>query len=456
MRRDSIARSTPFRLALGFGAMFFVAFLITGVMAFLLMRWQMYQRHDEQINETYSSIAGAYKDDLNDFLDAVRSNITASRRHHLILLVTNSNGQVLAGNVRPIKIPDGWSTISGAQLGLDRDLGYRLLAGHVRDVRLVVGQSYQDIDDLEGMALAGFAWTSLVVALLALVGGILVGLRARRRFGAVSETMGRVAHGELGARIPLLGRGDDIDLLSADINDALERLQMSIEGLRQVSNNIAHDLKTPLNRLRITIEEAIRKAERGKAVTEDLYAAVEEMERANHTFDALLRIAQIEAGARKERFREVDLNEVLATLADLYESLANDNGKSINLSLSQDPCLVRGDRELLLQMHANLIENAIRHGDKGTRIGLASSLRAGHVMTIVEDDGPGIPADEHERVFQRLYRLERSRTTTGNGLGLSLVRAVAELHGAMIRLEDAKPGLRVCIEFPANIFLVGR
>jgi signal transduction histidine kinase len=181
------------------------------------------------------------------------------------------------------------------------------------------------------------------------------------------------------------------------------------------------------------------------------------MERANHTFDALLRIAQIEAGARKERFREVDLNEVLATLADLYESLANDNGKSINLSLNQDPCLVRGDRELLLQMHANLIENAIRHSGQGTCIGLASSLRAGgHVMTIVEDDGPGIPADEHERVFQRLYRLERSRTTTGNGLGLSLVRAVAELHGATIRLEDAKPGLRVCIEFPANIFLVGR
>ncbi len=448
MRRDSIARSTPFRLALGFGAMFFLAFLVTGVMALLLMRWQMYQRHDDQISETYSSVAGAYKDDLDDFLDAVRSNIAASRRHQLVLLVTAQSGQVLAGNIRPIKIPDGWSTVSGALLGLDPDLGYRLLAGHVRDVQLIVGQSYQDIDDLEGMALAGFAWTSLVVGLLALVGGVLVGLRARRRFGAVSDTMGRVAHGELAARIPLLGRGDDIDLLSADINDALERLEMSMEGLREVSNNIAHDLKTPLNRLRITIEEAIRKAERGTAVTEDLYAAVGEMERVNHTFDALLRIAQIEAGARKERFKELDLNEVLATLADLYEGLADDNGKSIGLSLSQDTCRIRGDRELLLQMYANLIENAIRHSSQGKRINLSSSFRSGRAITIVEDDGPGIPADEHQHVFRRLYRLERSRTTAGNGLGLSLVRAVAELHDATIHLEDAEPGLRIRIEFP--------
>jgi len=448
MRRDSIARSTPFRLAFVFGAMFFVAFLVTGVMAFLVMRWQMYQRHDDQISEIYSSLAGAYKDDLDDFLDAVRSNIAASSRHNLIFLVTAKNGQVLAGNIRPIEIPDGWSTLSGAQFGLDPDLGYRILAGHIRDVQLVVGQSYQDIDDLEGMALAGFAWTSLVVALLALAGGVVVGFRARRRFGAVSDTMGRVAHGELGARVPLLGRGDDIDLLSADINDALDRLEMSMEGMRQVSNNIAHDLKTPLNRLRITIEEAIRKAERGTAVTDDLYMAVGEMERVNRTFDALLRIAQIEAGARKERFKQIDINEVLATLADLYESLADDNGKSISLSLGREANLVRGDRELLLQMYANLVENAIRHSDQGTRIGLASSFRSGRVVTIVEDDGPGIPADEHEHVFRRLYRLERSRTTAGNGLGLSLVRAVAELHGAAIRLEDAKPGLRVCIEFP--------
>jgi signal transduction histidine kinase len=449
MRRDSIARSTPFRLALGFGAMFFVAFLVTGVMAFLLMRWQMYQRHDDQISETYSSIAGAYKDDLDDFLDAVRSNIAASRRHYLVLLVTAQNGQVLAGNMHPIKLPDGWSTVSGALLGMDPDLEYRLLAGHVRDVQFIVGQSYQDIDDLEAMALAGFAWTSLVVGLLALVGGVLVGLRARRRFGAVSETMGRVAHGELAARIPLLGRGDDIDLLSADINDALERLEMSMEGLREVSNNIAHDLKTPLNRLRITIEEAIRKAERGTAVTEDLYAAVGEMERVNHTFDALLRIAQIEAGVRKERFKELDLNEVLATLADLYEGLADDNGKSISLSPGQDTCRVRGDRELLLQMYANLIENAIRHSGQGKRINLSSSFRSGRAIAIVEDDGPGIPADEHQHVFRRLYRLERSRTTAGNGLGLSLVRAVAELHGATVTLEDAEPGLRVRTEFPA-------
>lgn len=277
-----------------------------------------------------------------------------------------------------------------------------------------------------------------------------MGFRARRRFAAVSETMGRVAHGELAARVPLLGKGDDIDLLSADINDALARLETSIEGVRQGSSDIAHDLKSPLNRLRITIEEAIRKAERGVVVDDDLREAVEEMERVNHTFDALLRIAQIEAGARKARFKIVDLNEILTTLADLYEGFADDNAKTIEISLANENCLVHGDRELLLQMYSNLVENAVRHSGSGTRIRLASSCLPKGVTSIVEDDGPGIPIEEHERVFRRLYRLEHSRTTAGSGLGLSLVRAVAELHGAIVTLEDAQPGLRVRVDFTMN------
>jgi signal transduction histidine kinase len=450
MRRDNILRSTPFRLALSFGVLFLGAFFVTGLAAYEFMRWEISRWHDEAIRETFLTIAAAYDDDLGDFRDAVRTNAKATRHHSRVFLATAVDGSVLAGNISAASLPDGWSTAPAAALGLRGGRKYRLLAGPVKDYRLVVGQSDEDIEKLEDVALASFAWTSVVVILLALGTGSLIGIRAQRRFQAVSRTMDRVSHGELAARIPLLGKNDDIDLLSREINEALDRLATTVEGMRQVSNDIAHDLKTPLNRLRITIEEARRKQERGISVAEELDEAVLEADEINRTFEALLRIAQIESGARKARFAPVDLNEIVAALGEIYDSVAEDAGMSLDLALAEHIPAVAGDRELLVQMYSNLIENAIRHCPTGTRIRLATARLPDGIATSVEDNGPGIPPDERTKVLGRLYRLERSRTSPGTGLGLSLAKAVADLHGAAMRLEDAEPGLRVAVLFPAG------
>jgi len=450
MRRDSLLRSTPLRLALVFALVFLGAFLATGIVVYELMKFELVRRQDHALKDSYAVIANAYGDhDLTDLLETVAANVRTTRAHERVFLVLGADGEVLGGNIPSVSVPDGFSQVPGAALGLEQDMTYRLLAGTVDGNRLVVGRSRAEIDSLEEIVLASFAWASIIVGLVAACGGTFIALRVRRRFNAVRNTMERVSHGELAARIPLIGRGDDVDLLSQDINDALERLATTVEGMRQVSADIAHDLKTPLNRLKLIVENARDRQERGESVVEQLDLAAAEADRINETFEALLRIAQIEAGARKARFGPVDLRAALASLAEIYAGVAEDAGQALSAELPGDGAVeVSGDRELLVQMFANLIENAIRHCPPGTRIVVGGRRGGdGEVTTWVADDGPGIPEAERQKVFRRLYRIEKSRTSSGSGLGLSLVKAVADLHGAAIRLEDAAPGLRASVAF---------
>lgn len=452
MRRDRLVKSTPFRLALIFASVFVGAFLVTGMVVNETVIWQLRRHQDRTIEETYAVIANAYGDhDLTDLLDAVRTNVRATRGRERIFLVTDSGGKVLGGNIPAVALPQGWSDIDGARLGLESDVHYRTYAGTVDGHRLVVGQSYGQIDALEEIMLASFSWASLAVVVLAVGGGILIATRAQRRLDSVRDTLDRVSHGDLAARIPLFGKGDDIDLLARDVNGALARLETTVEGMKQVSADIAHDLKTPLNRLRITIEDARQRQERGIAVLEELETATQEADRINETFEALLRIAQIESGARRARFAPVDLIEILASVAEIYAGVAEDAGQILTAAFETDaPCIVSGDRELLTQMYVNLVENAIRHCPPGTRLLMTLFSNGSRIVTGVEDNGPGIPEPERERVFRRLYRLEKSRTSPGTGLGLSLVKAVADLHGAEIRADNAKPGLRITVSFGPN------
>jgi signal transduction histidine kinase len=448
MRRGDLARSTPFRLALTFGALFLGAFVLTGVVVYQLIKLDMYRRHDDAVRQTFLSLAGTYEDDRTDFLDAVRVDMQATRHRNEVYLAIGDDGSKLAGNVPLVDVPNGWSTLPAASLGLRSDFEYRVFAGPVRDTRLVVGESYRDIENLEDLTLGSLAWTSILVLILSVAGGALIATRAERRFQAVRETMDRVAHGDLAARIPLHGKGDDIALLSQDINLALGRLQSNVEGMRQVSTDIAHDLKTPLNRLGISLEEARRKLARGQPVEDEIDAADAEVQQINGTFDALLRITQIESGARRARFEPVDVKEVLEAVAELFSGALEDAGMSIETTLPVGPCTMEGDRQLLMQLYSNLVENVLRHCPKGTHVHLSARVTDNEITSRVEDNGPGIPSDEHENVFRRLYRLERSRTSPGTGLGLSLVRAIADIHEAHLILEDANPGLSVKVTFP--------
>ena len=247
-------------------------------------------------------------------------------------------------------------------------------------------------------------------------------------------------------RIPLRGSGDELDSLSVAINNMLDRIATLLDNIRQVSSDVAHDLRTPLTHLRSRLEEA-----RQKSVTAEDYAAVvtQAIGDTDHLlaiFSALLRISQIESGSRLAAFAEVSLSDLLERIHEMYRPVAEDQHQSL-LQDIQKNVQIRGDGELLTQMFSNLIENSIRHTPSGTRILIRLAAAENIVSASIEDGGPGIPAAEHDKVFHRFYRLTSSRSTPGNGLGLALVAAIAGLHNAKIELSDNHPGLRVQVSF---------
>lgn len=452
MRPNEWLNSTPLRVALMYAALSLLAFLVAGAVAYQFMKWELQREQDRSIREMFSVIANAYEGGRPDFMDTLNAYIRATPDHARLFLVFSDQGQQIAGNFTPaFVLRPGWNTLAGRDLGLEPDGYYRLYTGRVHGVDLTVGASGQQIDDLESLAINGYAWAFLFVALVTLGGGGVLASRVQRRLDAIHSTMDRVASGDLYARVPVSGR-DDIDRLAVKLNKALDRLATNVEGVRQVSVDIAHDLKTPLGRLKIRLMKANDLQQKGLPVGDQIDLAVDQVDHINAIFEALLRIARIESGARKARFDSVDLSEMCATLLDIYEDVATDAAMILTYKKTDiSEAWIRGDRDLLVQMLSNLIENAIRHCPAGTHIEIGLSEVSGGFLLSVQDDGPGIPEPERESVLRRFYRLEKSRTMPGSGLGLSLVKAIADLHEARLKLEDSNPGLRVSVTFPYKL-----
>lgn len=449
MRRSEILKSSAFRLALAFSALFFLTFVAAGFIAYQIILGDLRDRLDRNLSDTFDMISRSYADgDLEDLVGTVKTYAASTHVHDRIFYLADSAGQVVAGNVTLATVHPGLSTAPAAALGLEGDLHFRLRRGVVAGNTLVVGASFEETDELSGLTLSSFGWAGTIAAAIAIIAGIVLAGVVRKRIEVIAGTMSEVGHGVLLARIPLRGSNDDIDILSGQINVALDRLAALVEGMRQVSVDIAHDLKTPLNRLAITVESAIEADETGKPVANLLKRAQEEGARINETFDALLRIAQIESGARRARFTAVAPAKILESIADAYGEVAIENGQTMHLTQLSALPAIYGDKELLVQMLANLVENAIRHCPPGASIELSGTMHGEQVELAVSDNGPGIQASEREKVFQRLYRVEKSRTTSGSGLGLSLVKAVSDLHGATVVLGDNAPGLVVTVRFP--------
>ncbi|MEO5756469.1 MAG: HAMP domain-containing sensor histidine kinase [Mesorhizobium sp.] len=453
MRRFSLLRSTPFRLALTFAFLFVLAFVLSGAIVYQLMSADLAERLDESIRETYSVVAATYAEsDVEDLIATVESHSQLSPKKEQLFSLTGPAGNHLAGNFTAAGLPDGFSMFNAEMPGVPDGSEYRAFSGSVGGNNLTIAFSLSETEELETIVLMSFGWGTLIITGLAVAGGAVLASRVQRRLDGIATTMVDVSHGRLDARIPLTGNGDDIDDVSGQVNSALDRLSALVEGMKQVSANIAHDLKTPLNRLQMILDAAAEKTASGQQVSSEMADAHAESLQINETFDALLRIAQIEAGARKARFTDLNLSEVMKTIAEIYSNVAEDDGMSLPLPLERETAdLIHGDRELLIQMFANLVENALRHCPPGTVIDLSVSRRGERILAGVADNGPGIPEAEREKVFQRLYRLDHSRSTPGSGLGLSLVRAIADLHGASISLEDRQPGLAVVVSFPKSL-----
>jgi signal transduction histidine kinase len=449
---SGLFRSTPFRVAIILGVTFVAAFLISGFAAYQLIGRELERRMDQTVSDTFRVIGEAYGDDDQvDLIDSVNSHSRSTLNREQIYGLLSSTGTALAGDVKSFPATDGWSTLTGAQLGLpdDREEQFRVYVGPAGLNRLLVGSSFTETREVAQLSIAMLAIASLVTFLIVVIVGSLIATRAQRRIDGIAHVMTRVGQGELQARIDVGRRGDDIDHLARQVNAALDRLAALVEGMREVSVNIAHDLKTPLNRLAISVEAAIAASDRGGNVGDQLLQVETEIQRINSTFDALLRIAQIEAGARRARFVRVGIAEILDRMADVYGDVADEEGQSLAVRHPETLPQINGDRDLLMQLCANLIENSIRHCPPGTAIEVAAEATPASLVITFRDDGPGIPVEEHEKVFQRLHRLEKSRTTPGSGLGLSLVKAIADLHGAKIALRgDGHPGLCIEVSFP--------
>jgi signal transduction histidine kinase len=261
---------------------------------------------------------------------------------------------------------------------------------------------------------------------------------------AISRTAEAIIEGDLTQRIPLQGTKDDLDRLAETLNRMLDRTNKLLESVRQASNNIAHDLRTPLSRLGQRLEEARMRSLSPEDHRRALDAAKTEVDALLDTFAALLRIAEVEAGAQRAAFHPVDLSAVVLTVTEAFTPSAEEAGYTLTAAVAHG-IVVYGDRELLTQMLVNLVENALRHTPPGTHVRLSLRDGSGRVMLTVEDNGPGVPETERELILRRFHRLDQSRSTPGSGLGLSLVVAVAELHRGELHLADAGPGLRVSV-----------
>jgi len=377
-----------------------------------------------------------------------------------LYLIADEHGKRVAGNFGSpsralleskgrVQFPYRAPARSGSDTRLALGQVFRLPDGYL----LFVGRDIEDRRKLEQIFASAFLWGVGLIAMIGVLGGMLIARVLLRRIGAVTDISQRIMDGDLSQRVPLSGTGDELDRLSSSLNAMLNRIEQLISSLREVSDNIAHDLKTPLTRMRNRIDTALREAPDETAYRDTLIQTIEEADDLIRTFNALLSIARLEAGAQIEDFETFDMGVLAGDAVELYEPVAESEG--IALSVQADGhASVNANRQLLAQAAANLIDNAIKYARPGGCGGAAITVtveRAGsQVRLIVADNGPGIPEDQRAHALKRFARLETSRSRPGSGLGLSLVAAVARLHGGEVTLEDNRPGLRVVVTLPAK------
>ena len=368
-----------------------------------------------------------------------------------IYLLANPLGRPLAGNLAHwpdvVRRTDGWYELPVKRAGI-ASVGlvhrYDLPGGF----RLLVGRDVRNRAQLRRLLTDALLWAMGVVAIMVTIGAAVVRSLFRRTLANVSATATAIAAGDLTRRVRLSGRGDEFDQLAETINDMLDRIARLMDGVRQVSNAIAHDLRTPITRARTRLEDAALHA----ATPEDLRAAIEratvDLDGIVAVFQALLRISEIEAGSRRSAFAGFDLAPVLADIAELYGAVAEE--KEVALAVELPTHLpAYGDQALVQQAVANLLDNAVKFSPPGSTVRLAVRSRGGQVDIVVADQGPGIPEADRTRATERFFRGETARSTPGAGLGLALVQAVAQLHGGALVLEDAAPGLLARLVLPA-------
>jgi signal transduction histidine kinase len=446
-----LVRTASFRLSALYAILFGGCVILLGAAAFWSTRSALENQLTRRIEAEMTLLEQEFRANGIDRLVATVQQRTRVKGN-LDYFVVDPAGKRLAGDLPVISGRSGWVEVDAGQGAggeqSDESERVRTLVKQLDGgFRLAVGEDLEQVGELEDTFLGILASALGIVLVLGIGGGLLLSAAFLRRVDMITRTADAIIDGDLSRRIERTGSGDDFDHLSATLNAMLDRIAGLMENLRQVSSDIAHDLRTPLSRLRQDLEEAQKRELTAADLKRVIEGAVAEADLLLETFSALLRIAQIEAGTRRAAFRPVDLSDVLRTVVEAYAPAVEESGRTLRTEIA-DGVQVNGDRGLLSQLFVNLVENALHHTPEGTTITLRLSREPGGTLAEVADTGPGIPAEERAKVFRRFYRLERSRTTPGSGLGLSTVAAIVELHHAAIELLDNAPGLRAVIRFP--------
>jgi signal transduction histidine kinase len=463
-----LIRTTAFRLTLVY--LFLFALFAASLLGYFA--WNTRRLITEQITSTVdaetSEISEIYaRRGLRGLVFNVENR--SLRPGANLYLVTTPTGQAIAGNVGSlaagVMASTGWSETLYRRLDDQDTQNHRALV-RVTELpsgfRLLIGRDLEERRRLFGIIAHAAQWSILIVVVLGLGGGIFVARRVLHRIDAMTGTTQRIMAGDLSGRLPVGRSGDELDRLASNLNAMLERIEALMIGLKEVSDNIAHDLKTPLTRLRNRAEDALAQSGSEQEYRAALERTIEESDGLIRTFNALLMIARAESGQARDNMDSFDAAEVANGIHELYEPLAEDDGMTLRVKTTFAP--LHGNRELISQALANLVENAIKYGkpaQAGQPLGadaipmsreilIEAERDADKVLLSVTDHGPGIPEADRQHAVERFVRLEASRTLPGSGLGLSLASAVATLHGGELRLSDAHPGLRAMLAIPAR------
>jgi signal transduction histidine kinase len=446
-------RSSTLRLALICIAVFGAVVIALFGYVYWATASYLQSRADQAIAAELATLQSAYATGgRNELIAAIVQHTATPRPDGGVYLLTDAEFAPLAGNLKawPSELRDsgGWNSFRPLRSQSSATAQVRAVLVTLPDgAHLLVGRDVADLEAFVRRINIALGAGIVLIFVLAGVASLSVTRRTVGRIEAINATSRAIMQSGLGQRIPRRGTHDEWDELSANLNSMLDRIELLMNEVKQVTDNVAHDLRTPLTRIRGRLERAYARSGSGAADANLIADTLADLDAVLAMFTSLTRIAQIEANARTAAFRSLDLAQVARDVAELFDAAAEERGGRLEV-IAQDRALINGDRDLLFDALANLVDNAIKHGRAGGRVALEVALSDGAPVVSVTDDGPGIPLAERERVLKRFYRLERSRRAPGNGLGLSLVAAVARLHGATLEMHDNAPGLAIRMVFP--------
>jgi signal transduction histidine kinase len=446
-------KTASFKLTAAYAALFTVSVGILAAVIYLSVTSELDREFRTRIIADSNALHAEYNaGGTQQILQAIAERQRGKLAGGLDYALLDGSGKHLFGTLPAAPCTRGWVTFTGPPDGDEPQGEMEKLGVYVTPLThglcLLVGDDLGKVRRFGSLILKSFGWALLLSLSMAVAGGIFLSSRFLNRIETFTRTAEAIIEGDMKRRIPRSETADDLDRLAATLNRMLDRTTSLMESLRHVSNDVAHDLRTPLGRLRNLLEDAKQTASSPQEFEAAIERAVSEVDGILDTFGAILRIAQIESGGRRAGFQRLLLSSLVAEVCDTFAPSIEDAGKMLRTKI--EPGLwISGDRELLVQSLANLLENTITHTPVGSTVTVSLRGQSEAIELEVADNGAGVPESERKRIFERFYRLERSRTATGNGLGLSIVAAVADLHVAKISASDNGPGLKIGIAFPA-------